>query len=530
MITFRQTIIIIAAMASASFSTFGQTEKSLRQTDERGSFTLSVGSTFSASGRSNEARPARSVPSGLKAISNDLAELLDLVKSHHVKGRKLSDESLVGNAITTMLQQLDPHSNYYNKSEFQDLNRDHERHYYGIGTTITNFKRNGNVETYVIGVTPNTPAAKAGLRFGDRIVVVNSREVSGLNSSEVRDRVRGPLGSIVRLTFERGDGTVTRDVAIRRADVAQYSVSRALMLDEGVGYIAIPDGFGYSTAAEFDLALALLKRNGVKTLVIDLRGNGGGLMDQAIMIAERFLPEGQMIVTQRGRGAEDIREWRSRNKRAEMMPLAILVDGETASASEILAAAMQDNDRATIVGEKTYGKGLVQNIIPLEDGSGLTLTSERYYTPSGRTIQREYSDSGLYDYFRQTNRSELIDSSTFASRTRKGRIVYGGDGIRPDTVVQNAEFTSAHADTTDQLFQFYRLSNNREIVSDLITRFCESKIQKSVAQFCKNDRAFLVRQVAEFRIFESNSSKPDVVNALKLDPQMQAAIMAFRKK
>ncbi len=513
-----------------AYAAAGQTEKSLRPADERGSFTLAPGSTFSASGRSGEIKPARTAPMAIKAISNDLDELLQVVKNNHVQGRKFTDESLVGSAITSMLQQLDPHSNYYTRSEFQDLNQDHERHYYGIGTTITNFTNNGNIETYVIGVTPNTPAFRAGLRFGDRIVAVNAQSVSGLDSSEVRDRVRGPLGTSVRLTFERGDGCFTRNVAIRRADVAQNSVSQSLMLENGVGYIALPDGFGYSTAAEVDLAFAALKRNGIKSLVIDLRGNGGGLMDQAILIAERFLHEGQTIVTQRGRSGAETREWKSRNRRPETMPLALLVDDETASASEILAAAMQDNDRGVIVGEKTFGKGLVQNIIPLEDGSGLTLTSERYYTPSGRSIQREYSDSGLYDYFRHTNRGTLIDRSSFAARTRTGRVVYGGDGIQPDVVLPNVEFTKANAKTADQLFHFYRLSNSRVTDADLIARFCDTASMNDVIKVCGNDRTFLFRQIAELKVFESVGSKIAVANALKIDSQMQAAIKSLLGK
>ena len=241
---------------------------------------------------------------------------------------------------------------------------------------------------------------------------------------------------------------------IKRDKVPQPSVPYAFLVDDKVGYIAMTGGFTYSTFVEFETALNNLKAAGAQSLVLDLRGNTGGIFDTAVEVAEKFLPAGTDIVTQRGRYPYLDRKWRSANKNPETMPLVLLVDGNTASASEILAAALQDNDRAIIVGEKTFGKGLVQTVLDLPDGSGLTLTAARYYTPSGRSIQRDYSDSGLYEYFTQTNRAELVEKAEYAARTATGRKVYGGDGIAPDRETAPRRPSGAEDRMIDEAFHF----------------------------------------------------------------------------
>jgi len=288
-----------------------------------------------------------------------------------------------------------------------------------------------------------------------------------------------------------------------------------------VGYLALTEGFGYTTLAEFNSAFLSLKQKGMTSLVLDLRGNGGGLMDQAIRIAERFLPAGQTIVSQRGRHPAEDRVWKSTNAHPEKLPLVLLVDEGTASASEIIAGAMQDNDRATIVGERTYGKGLVQDIIPLEDGSMLTLTSERYYTPSGRSIQREYSDSGLYDYFRHTNKSDLIDRTAIAVRTRNGRVVYGGDGIQPEIVAKGFEITPNRSELTDRLFFYLRSDRAAMRGEDFLKRFCD---QQPTAAKCIEDLAFLRSQLAQFESYRAINDESTPIMMLKADPQIESAL------
>jgi hypothetical protein len=240
----------------------------------------------------------------------------------------------------------------------------------------------------------------------------------------------------------------------------------------------------------------------MRSLIVDLRGNGGGLMEQAVSIAEKFLPAGRVIVSQHSRQPLDERVAVSQNKRPETLPLVLLVDGNTASASEIFAAAMQDNDRATIVGTRTFGKGLVQDIIPLEDGSGLVLTSERYYTPSGRSIQRDYSDSGLYDYFRHISKGTLVDKSTFAARTLKGRIVHGGDGIAPD--VHTAAITWTSKDLRDYENAFFL---SREGTADSVV-----------------PKGNLERHNRFFRALSTGANDAALEISLINDPQIKAAV------
>lgn len=511
----RPAIVTAFAFIAFSFPVSAQNEKTLTLGNENRSFAISSGSTFSATGKTAERKSRNSASSSVKIISSDLEEILEFVKNNHVSGRSLETEKLVGSAITTMLQQLDPHSSYYTSEEFRELNDDHQGRYFGIGTLVADFEESGVSGTFVISTTKNAPAERAGLRFGDRIVKVNGQDVAGMNAFEISSLIRGPQGTSVRIAVEHSNG-LTDNVTIRRSRLDQSSVGAALSLENGVGYIALTEGFGYTTATEFESAFLTLKQKGIRTLTIDLRGNGGGLMDQAIMIAEKFLPAGRTIVSQRGRNASEARVWRSKNLRPESMPLVLLVDEASASASEILAGAMQDNDRATIIGTRTYGKGLVQNIIPLADGAGLALTSERYYAPSGRSIQREYSDAGLYNYFQHTNRGSLIDKPAVATRTRNGRVVYGGNGIEPDVTVGRFDMSKERAATVDRLFFFLRKQNLQD--AELFKKFCAGELLS-----CEKDGVFLHWQLAMFRKYFSAGDAESTVSVLDLDPQFAAA-------
>ena len=294
--------------------------------------------------------------------------------------------------------------------------------------------------------------------------------MTGLDSDIVRDKIRGATGTAFRLTLERSSTNRVETIEIRRNRVAQPSIPDAYILRPGIGYIELSEGFNYTTSAEFASALLELKRSGMRSLILDLRGNGGGIVDQAVRVAENFLPAGTLILTQRGRSRIDNRVWRSTNMRADQTPLVVLVNEDTASASEIVAGAFQDDDRAMIVGEKTFGKGLVQSVIDLPGSTGLTLTTARYLTPSGRSIQRDYSKTQPYDYFNHKTAVAEIGKPYFEARTVTDRRVFGGDGIQPDVVVKADEITDAQVSLLDPLFAFAREAVNGRIAGQEMYR------------------------------------------------------------
>lgn len=415
-------------------------------------FRISPGVSFSASGSGTGKRSAS--PSPASAVVSDLEEALAVIREQYVDRAKAKSTATVDSAIRSMLHSLDPHSSYFDEQEFAELLGEHKSEYSGTGSTIMNFRRNGQVETYIVAVSPESSAAEAGIGFGDRIISVDGKDVSGISSLAVREMVRGPRGTRVSMKIEQAATGKIRTVSILRERVAQPTVPRAFMLDDKTGYIDMTVGFSYTTVTEFDESLAKLSDKGMGALILDLRGNRGGILDQAVAVAERFLPYGRVIVTQRGRNAYEDREWRSQTREPATIPIVLLVDSETASAAEIIAGAFQDNDRAMIVGTPTFGKGLVQSVLELENSSGLALTSARYYTPSGRSIQRDYSDGSLYDYFARTHRAAAIDRAAMATRTLSHRKVYGGNGIEPDIEFSADGISPEKAAMVDPIFHF----------------------------------------------------------------------------
>ncbi len=413
-------------------------------------------------------RSTRGSSNEIPRIEKDFDEAVRVIQENYVEGKKLDYNSVFKSSIIGMLRSLDPHSNYYDRDEYDELKTDQRSEYFGIGASIQNYIVGEHADTFVTATFPNSPALRAGLRFGDRILAVNGLKMTGKSSLEVRDKIRGPRGSLVKITVERAADRRTQTVEITRDVVPQPSIPDAYLLKSGVGYVDMTRGFNYSTTEELQDALGVLHSRGATSLVLDLRNNPGGFLDQAIHVAEVFLPFGQVILTQKGRNGLRDHTFQSTNRSPDPIPLVILVNENTASASEIVAGAMQDHDRALIVGQTSFGKGLVQSIIPLDYGSGLTLTSAKYYTPSGRLIQRDYADSGLYDYYTHGG-SRRLDQTADDSRpvgpekkTDTGRKVYGGGGIAPDESVKARAVTVAQRRLLSPLFAFTReLVNNR---------------------------------------------------------------------
>jgi carboxyl-terminal processing protease len=417
------------------------------------------------------------------AIEEDFAEALSIVQENYVDGVKIDYNAAFKSSIIGMLRSLDPHSNYYDSKEFEELQADWRSEYYGIGATIGDRTIAGQTDTYILATFPGAPATRAGLRFADRIVEVNGETIKGKNSSDVRDRLRGPKGSSVKVTVERASTKALETVEITRDAVGQPTVPDSYILKPGVGYIDMTRGFNRSTAEEFIAAVDDLRKQGMTSLVLDLRGNPGGLLDQAVKVAERFLQRGQVILSQKGRVEGSQRTYESRNSSPDNVPLVVLVNRNSASASEIVAGALQDHDRALIIGETSFGKGLVQSIIPMEYGTAVTLTSSKYYTPSGRLIQRDYTNEGLYDYYTRGGVGSLDDEKRAAaakpagpeSLTDTGRKVYGGGGIAPDEPVKPRLIEPAQQRLIDPIFAFVR-----ELVNGRVKGFEDYKIARGI--------------------------------------------------
>ncbi|MFZ4793101.1 MAG: S41 family peptidase [Blastocatellia bacterium] len=367
---------------------------------------------------------------GSNPVVRDFVWMVRKVDSNYVQ--PVGWERVTGEAITRMLHTLDPHSNFFGQRDFTEMQNEQNSKFYGIGVTLD--PRNGRL--HVIEVTPGMPAHKVGIRYGDAIVAVDEVSTASWFVSKALKQIRGKEGTAVSITVERAGVEDLQTFQIERHEVPYPSVRNSFIFKPGVGYIRLTGGFNEETTRELREAIANLKAEGMEALLLDLRQNPGGLLKQAIQVAETFLPFGADIVSLRGReGRIARRVYRSENGTPETLPLALLIDGETASSSEIVAAAMQDNQRALIVGEESFGKGLIQTVYRLREGTGLMLTTAIYQTPAGRSIQRSYFEGGFYYYL--LSRRDLLPSRQ-SSRTGRRTATESTEngGIQPDLVVR----------------------------------------------------------------------------------------------
>lgn len=502
----RKSLFVICVFFSLTVSSaFPQSkEKTVSQLPEVEPFKISRGSSFSASSIQTRKVDSEKKPNTSQDIvAKDFKEALEIIRDSYIDGKRVDYNELTKSSVSSMLRTLDPHSNYFDSAEYEELLNEQQSEYFGIGATIVNYERNGVIDTFVTSTFPDSPASHAALRFGDKIAAVNGEKISGFNSAAVRDKVRGKKGTIVRLTVERADTRKLETVEIRRNRVPQPSIPDAYLLRPGVGYIDMTAGFNYTTGDELNVALADLHEQGMVSLILDLRGNPGGILEQAVRVAEKFLQSGSTVLTQKGRFPIDSRSWKSKNSNPENLPLVVLVNEGSASASEIVAGALQDYDRALIIGENTFGKGLVQSVINLPYGSGLTLTTAKYFTPSGRLIQRDYSEGNLYDYYNHKTSLANSDKNNLVSRTITGRKVFGGNGITPDEIVKTSAFNQNQTALLDPLFFF-----TRELVGGKIKNFESYKSRVPIrygerirpADFPVNDELY-----AAFKDFSSKN-------------------------
>lgn len=394
----------------------------------------------------NSAKSASAVTT--EAIKKEMSEALSVIENAYVDGNALNYNEVFKATIDTMLHTLDPHSNYFDAKDNEAFRTEQNSEYFGIGATIGDLSDPDGkiIATYIKATFPGAPANLKGLKYGDKIIEVNGKSMLGKPLSEVRGFLRGPRGTAAKIVVEHAATGERSTVNIIRDAVSQPSISEAYMIRPGVGYMAMHGGFNRTTFKEFQSGMQSLKDQGMSQLVLDLRDNGGGLVSQAYNVASTFLSSGQTVFKQKGRIDGVTQTFRSGNTSPDRSPIVMLVNRGTASASEILAGALQDHDRALIVGENTFGKGLVQN--PFQDigyDSMLLLTIAKYQTPSGRLIQRDYSNGDLYSYYTDGGsfRDDTADASPRgeASRTDTGREVYSGGGINPDVTVKPKTLT-----------------------------------------------------------------------------------------
>ncbi|HYV24669.1 MAG TPA: S41 family peptidase [Pyrinomonadaceae bacterium] len=402
-------------------------------------------------------------------IEADYSEAISTITEQYAG--EVDYEKATQAAIQGMLFTLDPHSVYFPSVEFKKLKEDQSSSFYGIGVQI--LRHDDGV--YVQSVVENTPASRAGLRYGDRIVAVDDKDARDWSSEEVSKNVRGDRLKTVDIKVERAGEEVPVTFKITRDAVPLPSIRNAFMISPGTGYIGLVGGFQHTTDDELREAIATLKKEGMRQLVLDLRNNPGGLLDQAIDVASEFLPRDKVVVSVKGRSEyKDPQVYKSNGSEPEDLPLVVMINRNTASASEIVAGAIQDHGRGLVVGETSFGKGLVQHVFQLPYNTGLTLTTARYYTPYGRSLQRDYSSGSLYDYYVRHDENDNQQptqpgqpspnesapqsrgSSAPAFRTAAGRVFYGGGGITPDIEARSLTATPVRGRIVEAAFYFTR--------------------------------------------------------------------------
>jgi carboxyl-terminal processing protease len=362
-------------------------------------------------------------------------EVLHGVSKYYVED--VDSQKLINGAIVGMLETLDPHSVYIPKDQLADVTEKFEGHFYGIGIEFNIFKKYPTV----ISPMPGTPSDRLGLRPADQIIEIEGKSTFGFNEEEVKNKLRGPEGTPVRITIRRPGVEEPFQVTVTREKISITSVEASFMLDQQTGYIRIVR-FAKTTADELESALNHLEKQGMKQLILDLRANAGGFLEQAVVVVDKFIERGKKIVYTRGRIAQANDDfYATDDDRHPRFPLIVLMSHGSASASEIVAGAVQDWDRGLVIGETSFGKGLVQSQIGLRDGAAVRITTARYYTPSGRLIQRPY-DGSLVQYIDEG--WDDIDPNAEADSTKErpvyktsaGRVVYGGGGITPDVQIR----------------------------------------------------------------------------------------------
>ncbi len=403
---------------------------------------------------------ARRPQPGTVRFVDEMTEAIDVIQRNHVDNVK--QDHLLYTAIRVMLHTLDPHSSFFDPEEFARFREEEHSTYYGLGITVRRLKRDNGRSVVIEPPVPGSPAARLGIRAGDVLTRIDGNPVDDLNPEEIRNRLRGARGTWVTITLERPGIPNPLQFRMQRDEIPIATVPYAFEVNPGIGYIKI-EQFSESTVDELKQKLESLEASRLTGLILDLRNNPGGLLGTAIDVVDLFLPRGQVIVSTKGRARGSDRLYKTVSLKNTDVPLVILINKQSASASEIVAGALQDHDRALIVGETSFGKGLVQSVLRLGGNTGMALTTARYYTPSGRQIQRDYSGAAL-EYYYSSAAKATAGKPREARKTDSGRPVLGGGGITPDILEPAKEPTRFEAllNSKQAFFEYARRLTSRQ--------------------------------------------------------------------
>jgi carboxyl-terminal processing protease len=473
-----------------------------------------------------------------QAAVRDFTRVLDVVQNNYADAVDV-DKAVYQGAIPGMLRMLDPHSSFFDAKQFSLLREDQRGKYYGVGMVVAPRENH----TVVMAPYVGAPAYNAGIRPGDVIVKVDEKSTEGLSTSEVADMLKGPKGTVVKITVSREGYPEQLVFTVTRDEIPRHSVDIAFMLKPGIGYIRL-SGFNETTDHEIADSLRTLNAPTLDGLILDMRGNPGGLLNEAVSVSDMFLDKNQLIVSHHGRTSPNRPYYAVRGNQGVTVPLVILVNNNSASATEIVSGAVQDHDRGLIVGETTFGKGLVQTVTPLSENTGLALTTARYYTPSGRLIQRDYKSVSLYEYHYER---KVPEHPTEVRLTDSGRQVTGGGGITPDIVVAAPKLTKFQqllyrddvffpAETGVGGFTRYYLGTKPAITKDFeaddnLMRTFREYLSKHNVRYTEPEMAdnldWIKRKIKQ-EVFMSNFGQQEGFKVLlEADPQVQEAVEAI---
>ena len=482
--------------------------------------------------RTGQASSSPSSDSDVKDSLKQFTDVYAVIEDNYAEPVN-PDKAIYNGAIPGMLHALDPHSNFFDPKSYALMREDQRGKYYGVGMTVG--PRNNKV--IVIFPFTGTPAYKAGIHPGDVIIAVDGKSTENMSTGDVADLLKGPKGTTVHISISREGVEKPMEFTLVRDEIPRYSVDVHFLIRPGIGYLHVT---GFNETTEEEVSRALDEFGDLKGLILDLRGNPGGLLSEGVGVADKFLKKGQLIVSHHGRASAEKRYAAQHGNGGKDYPLVVLVNRLTASAAEIVSGAIQDHDRGLIAGEVTFGKGLVQTVYPLSENTGLALTTAHYYTPSGRLIQRDYSHQSFYDYY--SHKDGVTRNANDVKMTDSGRTVYGGGGITPDE-----EFKTPKLDPLERelyrsdLFSFTRWYFSRhtsklpagwlpdqQVLESLHDYLVDHKVDFKETDFMI-DQDWIKRQLTkEMYLYAFDVDASDKIFA-KTDPEVKMAMESMPK-